>query len=354
MVDLETVNRVLSLIVSLLPAVIWYWISTLGQSRGQMFFGAHVQPGFIESNSGQAILKEFRRRLWWWCTSVAAASILLPVALALFAGSLLSSLAGSIAFAMANRRTQREAKVAVTTAVRIASLVVGTEADAWWLNGLDWVSMLFPPLIPTAALMIMALRSSDVRTSFHGWQIFSVFFSLGMGLMCAANHWALRFRARTSDWAPTRSASHKYRTYLGAMQALIFSFLICQLCLPVLSGAGGSVAFLRRVNVLDFRVILPVEIVWLGCVWRMRFWLTNHMSRESSDPMSDTCWKWGHFYFNPSDPALVVPMRAGPLQSYNYARASVWVVSGIVMALTIGMVAESIRLLAGIGRYLPN
>ena len=50
--------------------------------------------------------------------------------------------------------------------------------------------------------------------------MFPVFFGLILGLMCAGNQWALRFRARSSDWAPTAAASHKYRTYLGVKMCI--------------------------------------------------------------------------------------------------------------------------------------
>ena len=35
--------------------------------------------------------------------------------------------------------------------------------------------------------------------------------------------------------------------------------------------------------------------------------------------MPDDCWKWGSFYFNRNDPALVVPLRSGMGYSFNYA-----------------------------------
>ena len=62
--------------------------------------------------------------------------------------------------------------------------------------------------------------------------------------------------------------------------------------------------------------------------------------------MSDACWKWGSVYFNPNDPAIVVPLRTGVGESLNCARPSVWVVGGAVMALTIASLVQSIGTLA--------
>jgi hypothetical protein len=348
MIDFLTIaNRVLSVIVSLLPAAVWHWTTARGQSRGQTLFGARTQPGFAESDTGRAILKEFRWRLWRWSVAGAAASVLIPISLATLAGSSIAMLAGSVAFALANGRTQREAKVTAHSALRVASLLAGNEEGALWLSVVNSLAMLVPPALPAATLMILALHWSQLPPKFHeGQWLFGLFFGLTMGLACTANQWALRFRARSSDWAPTRIDSRRYRTYLGAMQSLVFAFLTFQLCVPILMQLHNTVAFLPHIeSAAYFQVSLPAQALWLVFVWRMRFWLTNHIAAQSSDPMSDACWKWGYFYFNPSDPALVVPLRSGVGQSFNCARPSVWVVGGTVTLLTIAAFAQSVGLL---------
>jgi uncharacterized membrane protein len=66
--------------------------------------------------------------------------------------------------------------------------------------------------------------------------------------------------------------------------------------------------------------------------------------------MADSCWKWGSVYYNPEDPAIVVPLRTGMGQSFNCARPSVWVVGGAVMALTIVSLVQSFEGLLKAGR----
>jgi hypothetical protein len=51
---------------SLVPGAVWRWMTGRGQSRAGTFFGARVEAGFAESCSGQAILSQFRQRLWVW------------------------------------------------------------------------------------------------------------------------------------------------------------------------------------------------------------------------------------------------------------------------------------------------
>ena len=173
--------------------------------------------------------------------------------------------------------------------------------------------------------------------------------------MCTAIQWALRFRARSSDWAPTPGASHKYRTYLGAMNAFVFGFIVCQLCAVQLIELSASVAFLPRFAMHTyFLATFPAQGLWVAGIWRMRFWLARHLATGSGDPMPDTCWKWGCVYFNPSDPVLVVPLRTGVGLSYNCARPTVWMVATAVTGLTIASLVQSFGLLAQAGRHFPN
>jgi uncharacterized membrane protein len=339
---LTTVNRVLFVLVpSLLQAIIWHGTTVREQSRGQTFFGARVQPGFVDSNTGQAILKQFRWRLWIG-SLVAVASALIPGTLALFAGFMIGSLAGSVAFALAHRKTRQIAVGPTNSTVRVASLFAKAGPETLWLGVLDWLAMLVPPLIPAATLLFLILHSNPMPAGFPtGRDLFPVFFGLILTLMCTANQWVLRFRARASDWAPTPGASHKYRTYLGVMQALVFAFITCQLCVLV--------ALPRPIDMPTYFLIgFPAQALWLFCIWKMRFWLTKHLARDSSDPMPDVCWKWGFLYFNPNDPALVVPLRTGVGQSFNYARPSVWVVGGPIAVLTLASIVRSAALMTRI------
>ena len=64
---------------------------------------------------------------------------------------------------------------------------------------------------------------------------------------------------------------------------------------------------------------------------RLQTWLKGHFAESSCDPMMDACWKWGQFYFNRDDPALVVPARTGIFYSLNYARCPIWTSWVVVM-----------------------
>jgi uncharacterized membrane protein len=82
---------------------------------------------------------------------------------------------------------------------------------------------------------------------------------------------------------------------------------------------------------LTFNAIFLPCVVAVGIFgWSMRVWLSKRRDRGRGDPMADRYWKWGQFYCNPGDPALLVPMRTGNMYSPNYSRPSVWIVYGIL------------------------
>jgi len=321
--SLTTMDRALSFAVVLMPAATWHWVTARALSRGQTLFGARVPPGFVESVAGRAIVREFRWRVWSWSLVYAiaceVASALIPIELAVIAGPA----AGLVAFALANRRTRREAAATSEPTIRVASLAAQDEPETLWLGVLDWLAMLVPPLAPVATLVFLAFHWHQAP-GFRG-----VLVGLIAGMICTANQWALLFRARSSDWAPTPGASHRYRSYLGTMQAFVITSITCQLCARVVTEIlnPGSY-FSSNGEFLTMVLVLALVLKW-------RHWLTSHMAKQSSDLMSDACWTWGFFYFNPSDPALVVPARTGIGQSFNCARPSVWVVGIALTAVCL-------------------
>jgi uncharacterized membrane protein len=171
--------------------------------------------------------------------------------------------------------------------------------------------MLVPPGVPSATLIILAVHWHELPADHRESPLILILFAWMLCFMCASNHWVLCFRARSSDWAPTVTASHRYRTYLGVMQSATFTLIAWSLCALALISMNRTVVPWSHLNMATYFVIsLPIQTLLLIFVWRVYFWLREHMAVANGDPMPDACWKWGCFYFNPSDPALVVPLRA--------------------------------------------
>jgi len=111
--------------------------------------------------------------------------------------------------------------------------------------------------------------------------------------------------------------SRKRRALLGALQSSVFLLMILQFCALTLMQFHVAVPF-KDMNGY-FRFSFPAQFLLLLFVVLLRRSLSRAFRREGGDTMPDDCWKWGSFYFNRYDPALVVPLRSSMGYSFNYA-----------------------------------
>ncbi len=364
----------------LMPGVVWHWMTALGQSRKGTFFGALTEPDFAESGCGRTILRQFRRRLWGWAM---LGTVLCVVAIALvpatpppmysngakpnevictgdcdstvrmhretikdrffMAAPVIGMLTGFVAFGLAHRRTRREAAAPAEATIRTALLAGHEEPASLWLGIVDWFVMPVPPVISLVSLILVGIYWHKFPTgSDEAWSSFaSTCFGLACGLFCTFNHWALLYRVRSSDWATTSSASHQYRTCLGVMQASIMTIIVTMLLALSLMPLNKTVAWLRLLNMKSISWIFwPSMLVVVVCGLCLRLWLSKHRDRGCNDPMADKYWKWGQFYCNPEDSAILVPLRTGDMYSPNYARPSVWVVSSLFLVVMVAFFVQ--------------
>jgi uncharacterized membrane protein len=64
-----------------------------------------------------------------------------------------------------------------------------------------------------------------------------------------------------------------------------------------------------------------------------------HSDRVVSDRTPDECWKWGMFYYNPDDPALIVEKRFGIGWTLNFAHRGAWIFMVLILLLAAGALA---------------
>jgi hypothetical protein len=65
MITLQTVHSLAFSILVVLPITItWHWMTMPRQHRVRTFFGVRVEPGFRKSLTAEAILNQFRWRIW--------------------------------------------------------------------------------------------------------------------------------------------------------------------------------------------------------------------------------------------------------------------------------------------------
>jgi hypothetical protein len=318
-----------------------HWMSGPRQWRGGTFFNVRVEPGFAASEAGRAILHRFRRRIWLWAglmevlyfpCSLRWNPVMAPLPLLLI---LYATMIGCIrAFSWASRQTREQAIIVAGSSVRAAELFVENEKVDWWVAALEWLGMLLPLILPAATAVILTIHWRQLRPNETHSSMTDVFSAAFLGLMSAGNQFALRFHARSSDWNRDPRASRKYRAILGALYSSVFTFLTLEFCFLAVMPIGpfhnmdGYSAF----TLTGWPIVL---ILVLGIRW----WLKRNLSRESSDPMPDSCWKWGVFYVNPADPAFVVPARTGTGFSYNCGQRAVWItLATVAVAMVIDLV----------------
>ena len=325
-------------------AATWQWLSGQRWSRQNTFFGVRVDPTFVRSEVGRAIVRKFKLLLWSWTTIVAIVYVIatttnnwseMGMSYWLLGGLVAVMLGYQFAFSIASRETRAKGTLLSEPSTRTAVLFSEEDQVSPWLTLLDWLGILLPVGLPLVTIGFLTLHRNQFTSSNDlKDDLFAVIFTGFVGILPAATQFALRYHARSSDWAPNPGASRRYRTFLGITQASVFTLMILQMCV---------LSLVRRVALFPdmktyFRFAYFGYFIVLPFVLTMRFWLKKNLSRESGDPMADHYWKWGWFYHNPDDPALIVPMRTGFGYSFNYARPSVWLSAALVtVAVVVGL-----------------
>ncbi len=300
-----------------------HWLSGARQARKGTFFHVRVEPDFAASPAGRAILHTYRRRIWLWTLFVDVIYLigsarsdvvsvplwLLPITYAAMGGCV-------AAFYLAWRQTCVQAAAVPGPSVRTAALFAANDEACWWLDILDWLGMVLPLALPVIAAAILMFRWHQLPSNRIWFAVTGVILAGSFGIIPAGTQFALRYHARSSDWNPDPHASHKHRTLLGFMGVVIFTYMSLQFCisavLPAIAGHRANLHF-------TFGWLIVISLL-LGT----RLWLVKNVSRESGDPMPDSCWKWGLYYVNHDDPALVVPARSGTGFSFNYGHRVIW------------------------------
>jgi uncharacterized membrane protein len=326
--------RIFQVSLILLGPKLWPWLPGRVPERGSTFFGVRVPPGFSASEAGRNILRTFRRRLWIGIFALAGIfAVTAPEGATiqglLFFGALaMSWLISWVLYGLAERRTRLEAGSAPEPSVRTAMLLPEGKPQSRGMASVAWTLTILPVALPVITGILLASNWSRYPAGLHAETDLSLIaMGASFGLMITSIQLALRLGARGSDWATTPDASLKYRTYLGVMMGIASLAVVGGVCadsLWPLYGAGAGMA--------PFLVSFPVLLLLVGFAYRMRSRLAKLFDPQSGDPMADRCWKWTFFYYNPGDPAWVVPMRTGIGCSFNHARATVWVVYAIATA----------------------
>ena len=288
-----------------------------------IFFGVTVPAGFARTDAGRAVERSYRRHLAAY-VALGLVGMLLGVARRLHAVEALASfvvVAGMAhGCAAAHRRAlpfavAPDGTCAAVIAPRVGPMnLVAWQLPAWcvigavaaWLanhraSGGAAVASSAAPLRPYVPLVTGALALSVIL----------------------ATGWLLTTRGRrgsSSDWATARVALIG-SAYVVALSSSAAALAPVVGVTPVLGAAELSLPLL---------VLLVVAVLVAA---------RRRGEAEVRGPSADGCWKWGLFYVNPSDPALLVPKRFGIGYTLNFARPGAWIFGGSIVLIVVTSIA---------------
>lgn len=301
-------------------------------TRRNLFFGVTTEPGFRETTPARDILRSYRLRLWLTVAVVLVLSLLLYALTGHVAqqyGALLVLIAGSLwSFARANRAARPFAVSGST--VRSAAIGVGPSPFE------SWPVMLAGPVILATTVLIASWLTGPTLSA--GWDSIHQGKHLGFVMGMAIGSWGvgplLRYGSRRSPVIPGQRR-------LVLQNSVIINLILC------LISAGAIAAAAAGYAIPD---LVPIAAVSLACVL-----LAFHLVRLSrlglqsgrvqvtpaGDGTPDERWKWGFFYCNPDDPAILIEKRSGPGYTLNFGRPAAWAITaGFLVLLMLPLISR--------------
>ena len=301
------------------------WISRINQF---FFFSRTTAPEFASTPSARRITKRYIHGV---LAGLAASAITFLASvcftqLSISAGLLLALIVQVLINCTAFARAHRDAGVALTESQE--NVVAGEEAPArdrrlitvplleTKVSGTSGMIAMLLPLFTAAALWLipmavlhMSFASLDKAIELNGGDFL---FGLGLGLLASSCglYLLLRYTARR------RTPMARFTVRSCVLLAWIGAVAIAASTLSVLL----HFAITRQMKQVILGTIFAVVILRLLYSWIRNKQFTPAQAEQNGDQF----WRWGLFYYNPSDPALFIQHRCGPGYTMNFANFLSW------------------------------
>ncbi len=336
--------KIIFTVILLLMGALFFIIP--GLTRPDLFFAVTIAPDFRRSADARRIL----RRFWvlvWTSTLVAIAVELasgltlvsLLILMAGFLGALVSSHGRALAYAATPRPV-----VEVDAAAPREGLPAGP-------------IVAFLPVLSLAALGVWVGLNLDrlpprfpVHWGFHGpdrWvptNAATVFGFLALQaflcLLLAGSAWGvLNLSRRVSASGPRAAGERHFRRRMVQLMIVAEFFVACPAWFALFQ-PSGTIMNVWGAALAMVMLIFAVNLIHLG----------QGGSREAASPAEaegdhtpDACWKWGVFYFNPADPAILIEKRFGVGYTLNFGNRWSWAVMFAVLLIPLALAGLLLR-----------
>lgn len=304
------------------------------------FFGRSLTEEALNSPEARAIESRFRFAIWLG---------LLPTVVAAQAFSrshltYLSAVAASpglllvyyVAFARANRAASKLPQRAHDAQeIRIPLLAPA--------NRISLTAFLYPCLVLVVFAAVAVVKTAsgghDLRwiaahfndriTAMHADGLLG--FSISWVLLGPALMFVLRYNSRPN----ARMTANTARA------ALMLTWIGCALLSALLLVSAGTAISLPAA--WPKIGLLTAIVIALGvAVWRNAGSRSGCCEPTAVDRRNDAYWRWGLFYNNPNDPALLVQSRAGSGYTLNFGRILAWPIAILAWTAFAGIVLSAL------------
>ena len=290
------------------------------------------------------------------------------------------------AIATAGAVTTAELNPLLVTTWLIGLIVAGMAAYAWWRRGIitakragDWYAhqdvsvsapITDPPVVVTwsslhavglaaqvIAAVILALNYSRLPDPYPThWGIdgtpdafaartpMTVGLVLVIGMVAVVTLWviALVIARRREPVLPDGDPDAARHAGIVVRNRVLLTLALCSIGSSVLMAFIALVPMLAvspaMLNVVLWPLtalitLVPVALMVSAARARLRVGIVHDDGPQSPD--DDRFWKLGMFYYNPDDPSVMIPKRAGVGYDLNYAKPVGWVFAAIAIAAVV-------------------
>jgi uncharacterized membrane protein len=149
--------------------------------------------------------------------------------------------------------------------------------------------------------------------------------SLLVNLTAIIVSFAFNFRSRISEWGAEARPRWTYRKLLMSRLTILQWLTTIQAILHALRPLAGTTALpVQRDQFVHLSTI--GTLVWSVASLTLLFTVYRSRPRGAADTAPDRSWKFGQYYFNPQDPALIVPTRFGIGHTLNLGQPLAWAI----------------------------